>query len=419
MGNTAARLGPEGTKSSSWAAATAGGASAEAGGRPTLLLVLPPGGDGAQAFVAAAAPQYEVQVVSSEAEALDHRRSWWRGGAAAAVWCREAEEDAWRRRLRRIRSEAPHVLLIALLEPPAHRARHRLACFAAGARMVADARDTAAVRDALARHRDTLASATRCASGKLFTCPGCGLGGLDEVGLRRHVVLFHQCEPNIVVPCPVCAKAQQPLTLHLHNEHGPLAEREPTPPPYDAFAWCVVRRPRDGKFLLVNEPAPIAGGRPRFWFPAGRVDAGETLVRAAVRECIEEASVRVKPVGVLMLLPERELRALRVVLLCEPSEPCDPNAAFPKAVPDFESCGACWVGMDELPALGDDAYRSGHVRPFLSGVASGELETASLATEAWRTLEDAIMRTTRGDAPARAVLDVWPRVRAAYPALCR
>ena len=80
--------------------------------------------------------------------------------------------------------------------------------------------------------------------------------------------------------------------------------------------------------MLVNEPAAISGGkpgywlglglglglgsvgpnpnpsggRPRYWLPAGRVDAGESLVEAARRECVEEAGVRVRPCGVLAFM---------------------------------------------------------------------------------------------------------------------
>merc|ERR1712232_1169629 len=106
------------------------------------------------------------------------------------------------------------------------------------------------------------------------------------------------------------------LAVHLNNEHGPREAREPEPAPFPAFAWCVCRR-ADGKFLLVNEPAGISGGRPGYWLPAGRVDMGETLVECAVREAMEEAGVMVRAVVILRFQIDKE-GVFRVAFLCEP-----------------------------------------------------------------------------------------------------
>ena len=38
-----------------------------------------------------------------------------------------------------------------------------------------------------------------------------------------------------------------------------------------------------------------------FWLPAGGLDPGEGLVQCAVRECLEEAGVRVKIKGLLQV----------------------------------------------------------------------------------------------------------------------
>jgi 8-oxo-dGTP pyrophosphatase MutT (NUDIX family) len=45
---------------------------------------------------------------------------------------------------------------------------------------------------------------------------------------------------------------------------------------------------------MVNEPAGIAGGKPRYWLPAGRVDAGEGMIEAGKREALEEAGIEVE-----------------------------------------------------------------------------------------------------------------------------
>ena len=48
----------------------------------------------------------------------------------------------------------------------------------------------------------------------------------------------------------------------------------------------------DGKYLLVQEMLPSAYG---LWnFPAGKVDVGETIEQAAVREAMEEVGFRIE-----------------------------------------------------------------------------------------------------------------------------
>jgi len=64
--------------------------------------------------------------------------------------------------------------------------------------------------------------------------------------------------------------------------------------PAGLFAWVCVRNPCNGKFLIVNEPAGLSRGAPRYWLPAGRLDKGEGFVEAAMREVEEEAGLQVK-----------------------------------------------------------------------------------------------------------------------------
>ncbi len=65
------------------------------------------------------------------------------------------------------------------------------------------------------------------------------------------------------------------------------------------FALLIVRNsfkdsPHFGKWLAVNE----SRGR-GWWIPGGAVDAGETFVMAANRECVEEAGIKVDLKGIL------------------------------------------------------------------------------------------------------------------------
>ena len=243
-----------------------------------------------------------------------------------------------------------------------------------------------------------------------LTCHVCQLSGLSELGLHLHFPLYHATcwskEPDM---CPVCRKP--PMTyrglnyaVHLHNEHGNPTEREPPHPAFAAFAWVVVHDPTSGRFLLVNEPAPIcsqSGGRPAYWLPAGRIDAGETCVAAAVRETREEAGVAVRVTGLLHISVSHGTP--RVVLLAEPEPLIIATAAdtdagdaavvatadtvagvavvvaaaselpVPKSVPDFESCGAVWVTSAQLTALDDTDYRSPDPAFWFPAVTKGAL----------------------------------------------
>ena len=90
--------------------------------------------------------------------------------------------------------------------------------------------------------------------------------------------------------------------MHIHNNHGPVEHREPRRPKFPAFAWVVIQSKTTGKFLMVNEPAGLARGAPRYWLPAGRVDKGEGIIEAGKREALEEAGIDVEITGVLRFM---------------------------------------------------------------------------------------------------------------------
>lgn len=119
------------------------------------------------------------------------------------------------------------------------------------------------------------------------------------------------------------------------------------PIPSHMFALVVLRH--EGRYLLVHE----AKHGQTWYLPAGRVEAGEDLATAAVRETIEEAGVVPRLVGILRV--EHECRAapgggstsrLRVVFLAEPAD-----RTAPKRTADRHSLEARWVAPSELGAL--------------------------------------------------------------------
>lgn len=154
--------------------------------------------------------------------------------------------------------------------------------------------------------------------------------------------------------------------VHIHNYHGPVEEREPAKPRFAAFTWVVIHR-SDGKFAMVNEPAGIAGDKPRYWLPAGRVDAGEGALEAGRREALEEAGLEVEITGVLRFMFHD---CPRVVVMAKPV----PDDAPCKTVPDFESAGAIWVSAEDLGLLNNPGdYRAPDPVDFFEPIAAGSM----------------------------------------------
>ncbi len=114
--------------------------------------------------------------------------------------------------------------------------------------------------------------------------------------------------------------------------------REPIPTWY--FALAVVRLGH--RFLLVHERKHGQG----WYLPAGRVEPGESIYQAAVRETMEEAGIPIICEGVLRVehtpMSEGECR-VRVFVMARPA-----NDTPPKSFPDSESLGAAWVSPEEL-----------------------------------------------------------------------
>jgi phosphatase NudJ len=125
------------------------------------------------------------------------------------------------------------------------------------------------------------------------------------------------------------------------------------------FAVVVVRR--GDRFLLVHECK-----HGQLWYtPAGRVEEGETFEAAARRETLEEAGIPVRIVGVIRVehTPTPMAARVRVVFLAEPADDTPL-----KNVPDEESLGAAWVGLDELAKY---PLRGEEVQELFTYVASG------------------------------------------------
>mmetsp|Transcript_10330 Transcript_10330/g.22794 ORF Transcript_10330/g.22794 Transcript_10330/m.22794 type:complete len:435 (-) Transcript_10330:454-1758(-) len=383
--------------------------------RSLVLLMLNPN-SASQIAESAQAAGLDSRIFTTHKQMVEMLRSP-EASQVAAVVCAlgRGEEDAcWPvLKLLSTKSDLRPIFVTILSKTAARDVKARLECFDAGAKMVSDSLEH--VGEALAK------VASYSFSRGPYECPACTLPGLTEEGLRTHYFLHHTAEPNIIATCPICniscSAGRSCLPVHLHNAHGHVSTREPRRPHYPAFAWNVCRRKSDGKFLLVNEPAGLANGRPNYWLPAGRVDGGESLVEACERECLEEAGVPCKVIGLLRFMVDNLAapRVMRVVLLSEPLVVPDVEA-HPKSIPNFESAGAVWADAQDLDVLKDSDYRHPDPADLYPKVVSGELRCFSIDTEAFRHLEDWMRRATNEVPGAEAELPfVWKAVREAYP----
>ena len=133
--------------------------------------------------------------------------------------------------------------------------------------------------------------------------------------------------------------------------------RAPIPTWY--FALVVVRRGH--RFLLTQEKK-----YGQTWsIPGGRVEAGESLTNAAIREVHEETGVPIKLDGVLRVehSPGPDGARMRVIFTGSPIDDSEP-----KSVADDESMGAAYLTIPEIRAR---PLRGAELGGLLEHVANG------------------------------------------------
>lgn len=133
--------------------------------------------------------------------------------------------------------------------------------------------------------------------------------------------------------------------------------RAPIPTWY--FAMVVVRRGH--RFLLTQEQKYGS----TWSIPGGRVEPGESLVAAAVREVHEETGVPVRIDGILRIEHAASDTTARVRVLFV-GTPIDDTP--PKTVADAESLGAAWLTIDEIR---QKPLRGAELRAVLESVEAG------------------------------------------------
>ena len=133
--------------------------------------------------------------------------------------------------------------------------------------------------------------------------------------------------------------------------------RSPIPTWY--FAMAVVRLGH--RFLLTQERKYGS----TWSLPGGRVEPGENLIDACLREVIEETGVPVRLDGILRLehTPSATGARVRVVFLASPRDD-----TAPKTIADEESLQARWLTIEEIAEL---PLRGSDLRALLESVVDG------------------------------------------------
>jgi phosphatase NudJ len=133
--------------------------------------------------------------------------------------------------------------------------------------------------------------------------------------------------------------------------------RHPTPTWF--FAIAIVRQGH--RFLLAQERKYGS----TWSLPGGRVEPGETMTDACVREVLEETGVPVRLDGIYRIEHSPGTNGSRVRIFFAAS-PVDDTP--PKTVADDESLQAAWLTLEEL---GKKPLRGADLRALLDGVARG------------------------------------------------
>jgi ADP-ribose pyrophosphatase YjhB (NUDIX family) len=132
-----------------------------------------------------------------------------------------------------------------------------------------------------------------------------------------------------------------------------------TPIPTWYFSMAVVRLGH--RFLMTQEKKYGS----TWSIPGGRVEPGESLADACLREVVEETGVPVRLDGILRVehTPSPSGARVRIVFLASPLDDTPP-----KSVADDESLQARWLTLEEIAAL---PLRGSDLRALLESVATG------------------------------------------------
>lgn len=123
------------------------------------------------------------------------------------------------------------------------------------------------------------------------------------------------------------------------------------------YIICGVVLEKDGKYLLVQEKKPDVYGK---WnLPAGKVDQGETLEQAAIREAKEETGFDIELKNHLVTVHQATERP---VLHAYVAEITGGELKFP----EYEIMAARWFTYDEILAMKDELRNQAYIIPAVA-----------------------------------------------------
>lgn len=163
-----------------------------------------------------------------------------------------------------------------------------------------------------------------------------------------------------------------------HNPTGQIPDARPVArssrPAIPTWYFVLVVVRLGHRFLVVHERTHGQG----WYLPAGRVEPGEAIVRAAERETLEETGMPIAVDGIIRIEHTPQGTGSARVRFIVAAHPLDDTP--PKRQPDEESLGAAWVTLDELEQL---PMRGTEVREVFRHVAAGGViyPLSLLATE--------------------------------------
>lgn len=134
---------------------------------------------------------------------------------------------------------------------------------------------------------------------------------------------------------------------------------------------------KDGKLLMVQEGKPHCHGQ---WsIPGGRVEPGEPLVDAVLREVREETGYEVRVIGmtrILRYISQLGYHCVRFNFVAEllGGEP---------AIDGAEILAMRWLGFDEIAAMPDEHLRTAAIaRESIADVRDGRILPAAIVLDA-------------------------------------